>query len=356
MINNIIAFIIVLGVLVFFHEFGHFLFAKLFGVGVEKFSLGFGPRLFGKKYKQTDYRISAIPLGGYVKMIGEDPEDDIDKADISLSFTHKPLWQRTIIVAAGPIFNFLLAVIIFSAIFYTFGLAVPKASVGEVTQSGAARQGGIKKNDLIVAINNKKISTWSDMAENIRASKGKTLKISVSRNGEILNFNIIPQKKEIKNIFGEKKKEYIIGIIAGNDFFKKNLNPIQALQYGTRRSFEVVTLIGTSIAKMVSGKVSAKEMEIGGPIMIAQMAGEQAKQGIVSLLLFTALLSINLAVLNLLPIPVLDGGHLFIFLIEAIIRRPVNINIKRRAQQIGFSLLMALTVYVFYSDIVKLFK
>ncbi|MBW1649937.1 MAG: RIP metalloprotease RseP [Deltaproteobacteria bacterium] len=356
MINNIVAFIVVLGILVFFHEFGHFLFAKLFGVGVEKFSLGFGPRLFGKQYKQTDYRVSAIPLGGYVKMVGEDPEDDIDAADIPLSFTHKPLWQRTLIVAAGPVFNFLLAVIIFSAIFYTFGLAVTKASVGEVTETGPAQKAGIKQNDLIVAVGDKKILTWNDMAENIRASKGKSLKISVSRNGEILNFDIIPEKREIENIFGEKKKEYVIGIIAGNDFLKKDLNPIEALQYGTRRSFEVVNLIGTSIVKMVSGRLSAKEMEIGGPIMIAQMAGEQAKKGIVSLLFFTALLSINLAVLNLLPIPVLDGGHLFMFLIEAVIRRPVNINIKRRAQQIGFSLLMALMVYVVYSDIVKLFK
>jgi len=177
MINNIVAFVVVLGVLVFFHEFGHFLFAKLFGVGVEKFSLGFGPRLFGKKYKQTDYRVSAIPLGGYVKMVGEDPEDDIDAKDIPLSFTHKPLWQRTLIVAAGPVFNFLLAVIIFSAIFYAFGLAVPKASVGEVTQAGPAEKAGIKKNDLIVAIGDKKIVTWNDMAENIRASKGKSLKI-----------------------------------------------------------------------------------------------------------------------------------------------------------------------------------
>ncbi|MBW1615033.1 MAG: RIP metalloprotease RseP [Deltaproteobacteria bacterium] len=356
MINNIAAFIVVLGILVFFHEFGHFLFAKLFGVGVEKFSLGFGPRLFGKKYKQTDYRISAIPLGGYVKMIGEDPEADVAPEDIPLSFTHKPLWQKTFIVAAGPAFNFLLAVIIFSGIFYSFGLAIPKASVGEVVEAGPAQKAGIKKNDLIVAINNNKIVTWNDMAENIHASNGETLKVSVSRNGETLNFDIIPEKREIKDIFGDAKKKYVIGIIAGDDFLKKDLNPIQALQHGTRRSFEVVSLIGTSIVKMVSGRLSAKEMEIGGPIMIAQMAGEQAKKGIVSLLFFTALLSINLAVLNLLPIPVLDGGHLLIFLIEAIIRRPVNINIKRRAQQIGFSLLMALTVYLFYSDIAKLFK
>ncbi|MGD8549511.1 MAG: RIP metalloprotease RseP, partial [Desulfobacterales bacterium] len=178
---NIFALVIVLGVLIFFHELGHFLVARLFGVGVEKFSLGFGPRLIGKKIGITDYIISAIPLGGYVKMVGEQPDAELDPADIPISFTHKNVWKRILIVAAGPFFNFLLAVIIFFGIFQISGMFILQPSIGEVQEDTPASRGGLEKDDLITSINGVEISTWEEMADIITGSKGRPLSISVRR-------------------------------------------------------------------------------------------------------------------------------------------------------------------------------
>ena len=178
---NIFALVIVLGVLIFFHELGHFLVARLLGVGVETFSLGFGPKIISKKIGITDYRISAIPLGGYVKMVGEQPDADLDPADIPLSFTHKHVFKRILIVAAGPFFNILLALIIFYGIFQISGMLILKPSIGEVNEGTPAYRTGLKKGDLVVSIDGVKISSWEDMAKMITTSKGNTLSISVLR-------------------------------------------------------------------------------------------------------------------------------------------------------------------------------
>ena len=200
--TSILSFIIVLGVLIFFHEFGHFLIARFFGVGVEKFSLGFGPRLIGKKVGITDYRISAIPLGGYVKMVGEEPDAEIDPEEIPLSFTHKHVAKRMLIVAAGPVFNILLAVIIFFGIFLSSGTFVLKPSVGSVKQGAPAFSAGLEKGDLITAINESAINSWDEMAEIINGSKGKTIRLAVRRGDSTRNFTIAPEQVTTKNIFG----------------------------------------------------------------------------------------------------------------------------------------------------------
>jgi len=176
---TLLSFVVVLGVLIFFHEFGHFLIARLFGVGVEKFSLGFGPRLIGKKIGRTDYRISAIPLGGYVKMVGEEPDAEVAPADIPISFTHKHVAKRMCIVAAGPVFNILLAIIIFLGIFMISGAMILKPSVGTVKEGSPALAAGIKAGDLITAIDRVPVSSWDDMTQIIGASNGKTLEITV---------------------------------------------------------------------------------------------------------------------------------------------------------------------------------
>ena len=351
--TSILSFVVVLGVLIFFHEFGHFLVARLFGVGVEKFSLGFGPRLIGKKVGITDYRISAIPLGGYVKMVGEEPDAEIDPEDIPFSFTHKHVAKRMLIVAAGPVFNILLAVIIFFGIFFTSGTFVLKPSVGSVKQGSPAFAAGLEKGDLITAINESAINSWDEMAEIINASKGQKIKLAVRRGESTQKFSLAPEQVTTKNIFGEDVQRYIIGITASGDTYSKELNLFQAFSESMIQTYRVTELMVVIIAKLITGDISTDTL--GGPIMIAQMAGDSAKAGIGSLISFIALISVNLAIINLLPIPVLDGGHLLFFSIEAVKGRPVSIKVREIAQQVGLFLLILLMILVFYNDISRIF-
>jgi regulator of sigma E protease len=351
--TNIFAFIVVLGILIFFHELGHFLVARLFGVGVEKFSLGFGPRLIGKKVGITDYRLSAIPLGGYVKMVGEEPDAAVALADIHLSFSHKNVYQRFCIVAAGPGFNILLAVIIFFAIFLIAGMFILKPSVGGVMEGKPAHLAGIKEGDLIVAIDGVAISSWNDMAERINSSQGRSLKMTIERNGSTKVIPVSPELAPVKNIFGEDTKRYMIGIRDAGETFTKRLGVFEALAESLIQTYRVTKLMVVIIGKLITGAISTDT--IGGPIMIAKMAGDQAKAGIGNLISFIALISINLAIINLLPIPILDGGHLLFFIIEAIKRRPVSLKVREIAQQIGLFILILVLILVFYNDITKIF-
>ncbi len=350
---SIFSLIIVLGVLIFFHELGHFLVARLLGVGVEKFSLGFGPKLFGKKIGITEYRISAIPLGGYVKMVGESPDSELDPSEIPISFTHKHVFKRILIVAAGPLFNILLALIIFFGIFQISGLLILKPGIGDVNEGSPAYMAGLKKDDLVVSIDGVDISSWEDMANAIMASKGKTLAISVLRGDTILTKNVTPEVKKFKNIFNEDVDRYVIGITASGEIFKKDLNFFQAFSESIIQTYQITALTIKGVVKLFQGTVSPKTL--GGPIMIAQMAGQQAKEGVVNLIFFIALISINLAILNFLPIPVLDGGHLLFFFIEAVKGSPVSVKVREISQQAGIFVLILLMIYVFYNDIARVF-
>ena len=349
--TTLLSFVVVLGVLIFFHEFGHFLIARLFGVGVEKFSLGFGPRLIGKKFGRTDYRVSAIPLGGYVKMVGEEPGEEVAPADIAISFTHKHVLKRMCIVAAGPFFNVLLAIIIFFSIFLISGLFILKASVGEVKQGSPAFAAGLKPGDEITAIDGKPVSNWNDMTEIIGASNGKLLKIRVKRAETDLVFQITPELVPTKNVFGEDIKRYIIGISSAGEFYTRKLNPFQAMAESIRQTYSIIDLMVVIIGKLITGSISTNT--IGGPIMIAKMAGDEAKTGIENLIYFIALISVNLAIINLLPIPVLDGGHLLFFFIEAVKGQPVSLKVREVAQQIGLFIIILLVILVFYNDLFR---
>lgn len=352
MTTNLFAFIIVLGVLIFVHELGHFLVARFFGVGVEKFSLGFGPRVFGKKIGITDYRVSAIPLGGYVKMVGEEPDSTIDPKDIPISFTHKHVFKRILIVAAGPFFNFLLAAVIFFVMFQIYGIPVLKPSIGSVIDGKPAQKAGIMKGDLIVAIDGTRVEQWEDMAQLIALSDGRQIEVTVKREESQFNVMIVPELK-IDKVFGVEIKSYIIGIVSGSDGFVKKLNPFQAFPASITETFKWTKRTVIGIARLVKGTESVKT--IGGPILIAQMAGHYAKQGVASLSWFVAIISITLAIINFIPIPVLDGGHLLFFFLEAIIGRPVGVKVREVAQQAGMFLLIMLMIFVFYNDITRIF-
>ncbi|MDD2897514.1 MAG: RIP metalloprotease RseP [Desulfuromonadaceae bacterium] len=369
--------VIVLGILIFVHELGHFLLAKLMGVSVEKFSLGFGPKLIGKKIGETEYLLSAFPLGGYVKMFGEGgfieggesdprPEDENIPTDVtsdpvlreltedekSRSFAHKPVLARIAIVMAGPVFNLLFAWLIF-IVLCMIGVPTVTTKIGEALKDKPAAKVGILKDDVITAINNKMINRWDQIAEGVAASKGKPLSVTVKREAKELTFTITPEARVSKNLFGEKVNGYAIGVASAGEVITEYFGPFQAFVKGTEQTWKVIDLTFLSLVKMVQRVVPMDS--VGGPIMIAKMAGEQASAGIGSFLAFMALLSINLGVLNLLPVPVLDGGHLLFYLMELIFRRPVPQKIREYAQQIGMVLLLGLMVLAFYNDIIRYF-
>jgi regulator of sigma E protease len=340
-----------LGVLIFVHELGHFLTAKLAGVSVLKFSLGFGPRLIGKKIGETEYLISLIPLGGYVKMLGESEDEAPPEDDLKRSFWAQSVWKRIGIVTAGPAFNFLLAVVIFTFV-NIWGIPVLIPKIGSVQEGSAAFHSGIEKGDIIAAIDGAQVKRWFDMAELISKSGGRTLDITIKRESKSLNVRVKPAPFKAKNIFGEEVDSYKIGISPSPETILERHNPIRAFAEGIKQTWMVSKLTLMSVIKIFQGIISPKTL--GGPIMIAQLAGAQIKEGLIPFILFMALLSVNLAVLNLLPIPILDGGHLLFYIIEAATGKEINIKWRERAQQVGFALLILLMAFVMIMDLERL--
>lgn len=351
-VYSIAAAVIGLGVLIVFHEFGHFLLAKLSGVGVLTFSVGFGPKLWVKKKGETEYALSAFPLGGYVKMVGEDPDEEVQPAQIERSFAHKSLFKRIAIVVAGPGFNILLAVLLFTAVFTFYGVPVMSTQVSGVEKGSPADQAGIVKGDRIVAIDGDAVKEWEELSKKIKGSGGRALNFQIRRGEENINVTVAPTQKEGRNIFGERRDDWMIGI--GSQVSIEKGNPGMAGVKAVYQTYDYAKLTLMAFYKMLVGDVSPRN--IGGPILIAQMAGQQAQEGVGSFLAFLAVLSINLGVLNLLPVPVLDGGHLLFFLVEAIIRKPVAVKYREVAQQVGICLLALLMVYAFYNDILRFFE
>jgi regulator of sigma E protease len=352
LLYSIVAAVVGLGLLIVFHEFGHFLLAKLSGVGVLTFSVGFGPKLWVKKKGETEYALSAFPLGGYVKMVGEDPEEEVKAVDLERSFAHKSLLKRTAIVAAGPGFNLLLAVFLLMLVFLFYGVPVLSNLVGAVEPESPAAQAGIQKGDRIVAVDGQAVNAWEDLSGAIKQSAGEPLALRVQRSGQEVTMTVQPRKKEVKNIFGELKEDWMIGI--GSQVSIEKGDPGLAIGKAFVQTYEYSKLTLIGLYKMITREVSPRNL--GGPILIAQMAGQQAQEGIGSFLAFLAVLSINLGVLNLLPVPVLDGGHLFFFAVEAIIGRPVSLKYREKAQQVGIFLLLLLMIFAFANDIFRLFE
>lgn len=349
--TTVLSFILVLGILVFVHELGHFLLAKKLGVGVLTFSLGFGPKILWKRIGETQYQIAAVPLGGFVKLLGENPEEEVREELRSRSFSNQPVWKRALIIAAGPFFNFFLAIVLFSTI-NLFGIPYSPPKVGEVNPGLPAEAAGLKKGDLILSIDGEDLKKWEDLSLKIRKSQGKELTLKVKRNGETLEMKVTPKPSTMKNLFGEEVHTYVIGITHSGEVLIEKVNPLVAIGNGWIQTYQGIKLTVVGIIKLIQRVIPAKT--IGGPILIAQMAGEQAKRGLLSLVLFMAILSINLGVINLFPIPILDGGH-FIFLgLEAVLRRPISIKKMEIAQQIGLILIILLMLFAFYNDLIRI--
>lgn len=341
--------ILVLGALIFVHELGHFLVAKRAGVRVLKFSLGFGPKLIGFTRGGTEYLLSAIPLGGYVKMLGEDPKEEV--ADREGSFSEKPVGWRALIILAGPGSNLLLAVAIFWVVFM-IGVPTLATKVGEVMQGFPAHEAGVLTGDRIKAIDGHPIEKWEELATQIHKSPGRPVRLTVERAGSQFDLVVAPKATRQKNLFGEEQEIGLLGIAPAEEFLIERTNPAIAFARAIYRTYDLSRLILLTFVKLIQGVIPAKT--IGGPLLVAQMAGQQARLGILNLLFFTALLSINLAILNLLPIPILDGGHLFFSLIEAVRGKPVSVQKREMAQQVGLALLVALMIFAFYNDIFRL--
>ena len=454
-VTTILSFVVILGLLIFVHELGHFLVAKRAGVGVLKFSLGFGRRLFGFKKGETEYLVSAIPLGGYVKMVGEDPREVVvdqtgqafdgagQPLDLDRSFAHKSVWARIAIVLAGPGANFLLALLLFWGVFAFIGrpvfppvagkpkpdspaaaadlragdrivsvMGTPVMSWGEIERAIEATQGkpvsfrierrgvpqeltltprqqtftdlfgderqvwtigvgpfisttvgrvmegfpaagaGLKVGDRIVAIDGEPVETWEELARRIHTRAEEEIALTVERGGQQFPIILTPKASTQQDASGRTVTVGLIGISPAEGFVYHRVDPLTALVDAGDRTVATSLKIVWVLVKIVQGGVSPRT--IGGPILIAQMTGEQAQQGLLNLIFFTALLSLNLAVLNLLPIPILDGGHLFFFFIELLRGKPVSVQKREMAQRVGLVLLVALMIFALYNDIFRL--
>ncbi len=346
---DVLVFIPVLGLLVFVHELGHFLAAKWAGVRVERFSLGFPPRMIGKKIGDTDYCISWIPLGGYVKMAGMiDESMDAKIEGQPWEFMSKPVWKRAIIIAAGPLMNVILAIAFFAALHFHYGVPVPtNEPVVEQVITGSPAEGiGLQANDRIFAINGASVGTWEDLTTLIHANPEKEITIEWERNGEKLQALVTPrldpQDQRGKIGIGPKVEMRAAGI--GESFV-----------LASARSWWITREIGKFIGRLFSGKESVRE-GLAGPVQIMKMAGQFAREGFAEIINFVALISLQLALLNLFPIPALDGGHLLLLGIEKILRRPVSLRARLVVQQIGMALLLALMAFVVINDVQKLFR
>lgn len=442
-VQMLVSFVVVLGVLIVVHELGHFFMARLAGVGVERFSIGFGPVLWRFRGKETEYCVSAIPMGGYVKMMGDD-ENPLEGGkgatiDPRKAFNGKPLGARFLIVFAGPAMNFILAVIIAALMFMLVGRPVAPAQVGRVTEGGPAAQAGLQTGDRILSIDGaavpywedvtrvvqaagpralkvvvkgasgertvdvtpaqakrrdlfgdehsvweigatpyipatigdtvagdpadqaglkagdtvtglegQPVTSWDDLADKIHQRAGQPTRLEVKRGAETLTITVTPKTGKIPGPDGKEIEAGLVGIRPGGTSLMVRSNPLTATWEGVVWAGDVTAKTAIGLYKWASRQIPSNS--IGGPIQIATMAGEQAKQGISSLALFTAVISVNLFLLNLLPVPMLDGGHLLFFVCEAVLGRPLSVRKREVAQQVGFALLMLLMVFAFYND------
>lgn len=344
-----LTFIIVLGILIFVHEFGHFIIAKRRGVRVEKFSFGFGPKLFGIKRGDTEYLISAVPLGGYVKMAGDEPGEEVKGKP--WEYLSKSVGARASIIVAGPLVNYILGFVLFVAIFIA-GNPMVISRVGGVMDNFPAKKAGLMKGDLIVSIDGKPTAYWEEMTAIIHKSKGAPSLFHIKRNNRELDIAISPKVSEVKDLFGNKVTIGQIGVMPSSEVVMVKHNPAEAVYLAGKKVFEFTAITYKALWGIIIGKMKAKESLIG-PIGIFFITQEASKLGIVYLLWIMGSLSISLALFNLLPIPILDGGHLLFLVIEKFRKKPLSLKIQEIATQVALGFLVFLIVVILYNDVIK---
>ncbi|MDR2695285.1 MAG: RIP metalloprotease RseP [Deltaproteobacteria bacterium] len=355
MFISMLSVLLVLGGLIFFHELGHFLAARALGMGVSVFSLGFGPKLVRKVWGKTEYCLSAIPLGGYVSLVGQNEEDELPEGFAEEEyFSSRPPWQRLLVVAAGPLANLLLAWFICWGLVYAYGEVELRPVLGVVEENGPAALAGMRPGDLVLAVNGAEIQNWRQLADRVAASGGASLQLDAARGGGAFRVSVTPVPVMRKSVFGEDEPSFRIGIRASGEYAVKASGFFEAAAAGVARSGEMLSLTWKGLVKLVQRVVPLDQ--VGGPILIAQMVGKQAKEGLEGVLALTALISINLAVLNLLPIPVLDGGHIFFFSLEMLMRRPVHRAVRGATTRLGFAFLIGLMLLATFNDVWRLFR
>ena len=351
---TLISFIIVLGIIVLVHEFGHYAAAKLTGMKVEVFSIGFGKKLIGKKIGETEYRLAWIPLGGYVKISGMvdeslDPEGGIKGEPYE--FESKSSLQKGFVITAGVLMNFLLAIFIYSSIILFTGIGEADSTfISQVIADKPAEKAGLLVGDKIVEINNTTINTWQEMSKIIHSNPEQTLNLVIEREQNKIEKVVIPEAAETL-IDGAIQKVGLIGIAPKVVFRDASL--FESLSGGVETTVQWTKVGILSIKMLVTGEASLKDL--GGPIMIAEMSGKSAKRGIQSFLAFIAFISINIGFLNILPIPMLDGGHLVYIIIEGVTRKKISTKIKLKIQQLGMAILLTLMIFAVFNDISRVF-
>jgi regulator of sigma E protease len=356
MLLTFVSFIVVLGVLIFIHEFGHYITAKKSGIMVSEFALGFGPKLIYKKVGETLYSIRAIPLGGFCNMVGEFPADEsmpeIDrevyekaKSDGRL-FTQKSPFKKLAVILMGPVMNFLLAVFIFILTFALFGVPTstsPDAILGEVIPEQPAAEAGLEPNDKILSINQQEVDSWQEMASLIRANEGQEIVIQYERDGSVNTVNITP-------VSSPDSEGGVIGIYP--QLVRENVSIFRSVYLGFQQTFMIVQMTVMGFVQMI---VQRSAEDIGGPVMIASIIGQAARVGIINLLNWTAIISINLGIINLLPFPALDGGRILFIILEIIRGKEVDPKIESYIHMVGFALLIMLMIFIVYRDLMRSF-
>jgi regulator of sigma E protease len=354
----LVAFICAIGPLVFFHELGHYLVGRLFGVGAEVFSIGFGREILGwTDGRGTRWKIGWLPLGGYVRFVGDmNPASapqvtgvDVPEELRARSFHYKPVWQRFLIVLAGPMANFLLAIAILAAVFTIYGRPYASNQVGAVQSGSVAERAGIQSGDTILQIAGRSIDSFEDIRREVMIRGGKSVPIVIDRRGKTIELEASIQRHVIKDEFGRTYPVGLLGVRPGGDVVYQRPSLLQSIPLAVGATFSTVRMIVDVIGQILFGERSAKEL--GGPMRIAQVAGDQASLGGFQFVMLLAMISINLGFINLLPVPVLDGGHLFFYGIEAVRRRPVSLQFQEWAFRGGLALVLGLVVLTTVNDL-----